>query len=67
MTDEALWDVLDEYEAAETGGGGLIGKIKFEIAARTYAGDQEETIGPDVPEDKEPPSKSPAKTEKVER
>ncbi len=42
-------------------------KIKFEIAAGTYAGDQEETIGADVPEDKEPPSKSPEKTEKVER
>ncbi len=40
---------------------------EFEIAAGMYAGDQEETIGADVPEDKEPPSKSPPKTEKVER
>jgi hypothetical protein len=36
MSDEALWDVLDEYEAAETGGGGLIGKIRFEIGFKAF-------------------------------
>ena len=60
-------DVQDEEKIIRTIAVDRTRKIKFEIAARTYAGDQEETIGPDEPENKEPPSKSPAKTEKVER
>jgi prepilin-type N-terminal cleavage/methylation domain-containing protein len=60
-------DVQDEEKIIRTIAIDRTRKIKFEIAAGTYAGDQEETIGTDVPEDKEPPSKSPEKTEKVER
>ncbi len=33
---DAMWDVLEEYEQAETGGGGLIGKIKFEIGYKAF-------------------------------
>ncbi len=33
---DAMWDVLDEYESQETGGGGLIGKILFEIGYKAF-------------------------------
>ena len=33
---DAMWDVLNEYEAAETGGGGIIGKILIEIGFKAF-------------------------------
>ena len=60
-------DVSDEEKIIRTIAVDRTRKIKFEIAAGMYADDQEETIGADVTEDKELPSKSPKKTEKLER
>jgi len=60
-------DVPDEEKIIRTIAVDRTRKIKFEIAAGMYAGDQEETIGADVTEGKELPSKSPKKTEKIER
>ncbi|KPK36349.1 MAG: hypothetical protein AMJ65_16290 [Phycisphaerae bacterium SG8_4] len=60
-------DVLDEQKIIRTIAVDKTRKIAFEIAAPVDANDQEQMVGADVPEDKEPPSESPKKTEKVER
>ena len=33
---DAMWDVLDEYESQESGGGGIIGKILIEIGFKAF-------------------------------
>jgi len=60
-------DVLDEEKIIRTIAVDKTRKIAFEIAAPVDANDQEQTIGTDIGEDKESPSGSPRKIEKVER
>ncbi len=60
-------DVLDKEKIIRTIAVDRTRKIKFEVAEGMNAGNQVETIPADVPGDKELPSKSPKKTERVER
>jgi prepilin-type N-terminal cleavage/methylation domain-containing protein len=60
-------DVPDEEKIIRTIAVDTTRKIKFEVAEVMNADDQGETVGADVPEGKELPSKTPEKAEKVKR
>jgi prepilin-type N-terminal cleavage/methylation domain-containing protein len=60
-------DVPDEEKIIRTIAVDRTRKVKFDVAPGMNAGDQGETIGADVPEDKALPPESPKKAEKVER
>lgn len=55
MPTDSMWDVLDEYEKQESGGGGLIGKVEFAVGYKCYvtgASNEESFFGFDPMDEK---------------